>query len=184
MNWRRERYQWRIRGREIPLGGRTLVMGVLDVSGWQPRVGGTKAEGDAWLQRALELQALGADLIDLTAMGEKLAARISAEGVGNLVPVTSCQAAQRSASQATVDRKPSGRSIGSTSTPDWRNTRRSRGVPGGGLSSSPRIVSISRRSVPRAGLLWPSPSRSSTLVRRALGSKSVVSRLARSVTRS
>ena len=88
MNWRRERYQWRIRGREIPLGGRTLVMGVLDVSGWQPRVGGTKAEGDAWLQRALELQALGADLIDLTAMGEKLAARISADDeLRRMVPI-------------------------------------------------------------------------------------------------
>lgn len=88
MNWRRERFQWRIRGREIPLGGRTLVMGVLDVSGWQPRVGGTKAEGDAWLQRALELQALGADLIELTAMGEKLAARISADDeLRRMVPI-------------------------------------------------------------------------------------------------
>lgn len=88
MSWRRERYQWRIRGRELPLGGRTLVMAVLDVSGWQPRVGGTKAEGDAWLQRALELQALGADLIDLTAMAEKLAARISADDeLRRMVPI-------------------------------------------------------------------------------------------------
>ena len=89
MSWRRERYQWRIRGREIALGGRTLVMGVLDVSAWQPRVGGTKAEGEAWLQRALDLEAKGADLIDLTAMGEKLAtARISADDeLRRMVPI-------------------------------------------------------------------------------------------------
>jgi len=61
---------------------------VLDLSSWQVRVGGTKAEGDAWLERALVLQAQGADLIDLTAMGEKAATRVSADDeLRRLVPV-------------------------------------------------------------------------------------------------
>lgn len=59
----RQRYQWKLRDREVPLGGRTLIMGVLDAgAGASP---GERPDADEILQTALELQDQGADVIDV-----------------------------------------------------------------------------------------------------------------------
>ncbi len=88
MKWERQRYQWKIRDREISLGNRTLVIGALTVA---PR---DNAKGDSSdrrkaLDTVLEMQQAGADLIDLSAYpGPPAKGRLTAnEELRRLVPL-------------------------------------------------------------------------------------------------
>ena len=82
----RSRRPWKLADRELSLGASTLVMGVLDVS---TDAFAGKPDPEACLTRALELQDLGAALIDLTALPARAASRRLSDDdeLPRLVPV-------------------------------------------------------------------------------------------------
>jgi dihydropteroate synthase len=86
---KRKRYVWKLKEREIQLGDRTLVMGVLNVTPDSFFDGGRYADPDRAFARALELEEQGADLIDIGAESTRPgSARISeAEELRRLIPV-------------------------------------------------------------------------------------------------
>jgi len=86
---RRKRYVWKLKERELQLGDRTLVMGVLNVTPDSFYDGGRYADPDRAFARAIELEAEGADIIDIGAESTRPgSARISeAEELRRLVPV-------------------------------------------------------------------------------------------------
>ncbi len=63
----RKRYQWKLQDREIQLGERTLIMGVLNVTPDSFSDGGRYLDPDLAYARALELEDQGADIIDIGA---------------------------------------------------------------------------------------------------------------------
>lgn len=76
MNYVRKRFPWIFRGVETPLGARTLVSAVLDVS--SAAIPG-KPDPDLLAARAEELQSMGADFLDVCALpvrptGKRIAA--------------------------------------------------------------------------------------------------------------
>ncbi len=85
MNYVRKRFPWIFRGAETPLGARTLVSAVLDVS--SQAVPG-KPDPDLLAARAEELQSLGADFVDVCALPVRpTGKRISADDeLQRLVP--------------------------------------------------------------------------------------------------
>ena len=70
----RDRLPWKIRNRELILGPRTLLMGVLDAGASDEE----RASPDALLERAIGMHRDGADLLDVQALAEG-----SAHGVGS-----------------------------------------------------------------------------------------------------
>jgi dihydropteroate synthase len=84
-----KRYSWRLKHREIPLGDRTLIMGVLNVTPDSFSDGGMYADPDRAFARALELEDEGADIIDVGAESTRPgSARINeAEELRRLIPV-------------------------------------------------------------------------------------------------
>ena len=87
MELTRDRYPWKLRTHELTLGARTLVMGVLDVSGAQGA--GSSQAVNALLEEALAIQAAGADLIDVSAQPNRgIPRRMTAdEELRQMVPV-------------------------------------------------------------------------------------------------
>jgi dihydropteroate synthase len=87
MNWTRQRYQWRIRDAEIPLGARTLITGILDVNLFLGETG--RPERDETLRAAQQMEEQGASLVDVTAQGDPIeTAVISSDAeLRRLVPV-------------------------------------------------------------------------------------------------
>lgn len=85
MNYVRKRFPWIFRGSETPLGARTLVSAVLDVS--SQAIPG-KPDPDVLRGRAEELQNLGADFLDVCALPVRpTGKRISADDeLQRLVP--------------------------------------------------------------------------------------------------
>jgi dihydropteroate synthase len=85
----RKRYVWKLKHREINLGERTLLMGVLNVTPDSFSDGGKYAEPDRAFARAIELEEEGADIIDIGAESTRPgSARISAaEELRRLIPV-------------------------------------------------------------------------------------------------
>ena len=85
----RKRFEWRLRDRTLQLGERTLIMGVLNVTPDSFSDGGKYQDPDRAFARAVELEELGADLIDIGAESTRPgSARISeAEEMRRLVPV-------------------------------------------------------------------------------------------------
>jgi len=83
----RQRYQWRIRDAEIPLGTRTLVSGIIDLNEFLGESG--KPDRDAVLQAAQRMVQAGAGLVDVTAQHDPIeAAVLSSDGeLRRLVPV-------------------------------------------------------------------------------------------------
>ena len=63
----RKRFEWRLRDRTLQLGERTLIMGVLNVTPDSFSDGGKYQDPDRAFARAVELEELGADLIDIGA---------------------------------------------------------------------------------------------------------------------
>jgi dihydropteroate synthase len=85
----RKRYFWKLKHRELNLGDRTLLMGVLNVTPDSFSDGGKYSDPDRAFARAVELEEEGADILDIGAESTKPgSARISAaEELRRLVPV-------------------------------------------------------------------------------------------------
>ena len=84
-----KRYHWKLQKREIILGERTLLMGVLNVTPDSFSDGGTYADPDKAFARALELEDLGADIIDIGAESTRPGSKRISEGeeLRRLIPV-------------------------------------------------------------------------------------------------
>jgi dihydropteroate synthase len=84
-----KRYQWKLKQREVLLGDRTLLMGVLNVTPDSFSDGGKYSDPDRAFARALELEDDGADILDIGAESTRPGSqRISeAEELRRLVPV-------------------------------------------------------------------------------------------------
>lgn len=63
----RKRFIWKLKGRELPLGDRTLIVGIVNLTPDSFSDGGKYMEPDTAYSRALELEELGADIIDIGA---------------------------------------------------------------------------------------------------------------------
>jgi len=85
----RRHFVWKLRGRELLTGERTLIMGVLNVTPDSFSDGGKYLEPDLAFARAIELEEQGADIIDIGAESTRPGAeRVSeAEELRRLVPV-------------------------------------------------------------------------------------------------
>src|SRR4028118_1609457 len=85
----RTRTNWKIRDHVLMVGERTLIMGVLNVTPDSFSDGGKYLDPDAAADRALEMEAQGADLIDIGAESTRPGSeRINAgEELRRLVPV-------------------------------------------------------------------------------------------------
>jgi dihydropteroate synthase len=85
----RKHYEWKIRGRVLQLGERTLILGVLNVTPDSFSDGGKYQDPDRAFARAVELEEEGADIIDIGAESTRPGStRISeAEELRRLVPV-------------------------------------------------------------------------------------------------
>lgn len=84
-----KRYQWKLTQRELILGDRTLLMGILNVTPDSFSDGGQYADPDRAFARAIELEDEGADILDLGAESTRPGSqRISeAEELRRLIPV-------------------------------------------------------------------------------------------------
>ncbi|MGO9257027.1 MAG: dihydropteroate synthase [Bryobacteraceae bacterium] len=80
---------WKLKSREIQLGERTVLMGVLNVTPDSFSDGGKYADPDRAFARALELEEQGADIVDIGAESTRPGSvRISAaEEIRRLIPV-------------------------------------------------------------------------------------------------
>lgn len=85
----RRRFDWKLRTQTLQLGERTLIMGVLNVTPDSFSDGGRYDDPERAVERALELEAAGADLIDVGAESTKPGStRVpEAEELRRLVPV-------------------------------------------------------------------------------------------------
>src|SRR5579885_3573113 len=85
----RKTYYWKLKQREIKLGERTVILGVLNITPDSFSDGGKYLEPDRAFARAIELEEQGADIIDIGAESTRPgAAPISAaEELRRLVPV-------------------------------------------------------------------------------------------------
>src|SRR5215210_1054484 len=85
----RTRTNWKVRDHVFTLGERTLIMGVLNVTPDSFSDGGKYLDADAAAARALELEAQGADIVDIGAESTRPGSeRINAgEELRRLVPV-------------------------------------------------------------------------------------------------
>ena len=85
----RKRFLWKLKQREIQLGDRTLILGVLNVTPDSFSDGGRFLDPDRAFARALELEEQGADIIDIGAESTRPGStRVSeAEEKRRLIPV-------------------------------------------------------------------------------------------------
>ena len=85
----RKLFYWKLKKREIKLGERTILMGVLNVTPDSFSDGGKYADPDRAFARAVELEEQGADIIDIGAESTRPgSARIpAAEEMRRLIPV-------------------------------------------------------------------------------------------------
>ena len=63
----RKRFEWKLKNREIPLGERTLIVGILNVTPDSFSDGGKYLDPDRAFARAVEIEEEGADVIDIGA---------------------------------------------------------------------------------------------------------------------
>jgi dihydropteroate synthase len=84
-----KRYQWKLKQRDIVLGDRTLLMGVLNVTPDSFSDGGKYSDPDRAFARAVELEEEGADILDIGAESTRPGSqRIpEAEELRRLVPL-------------------------------------------------------------------------------------------------
>ena len=85
----RKLFYWKLKNREIRLGERTLILGVLNVTPDSFSDGGKYLDPDRAFARALALEEAGADILDIGAESTKPgSSRIAAnEELRRLVPV-------------------------------------------------------------------------------------------------
>src|ERR1035438_453405 len=67
LNVTRKRFEWKLRDRTLNLGDRTLIIGVLNVTPDSFSDGGAYLDPDRAFARAIELEELGADILDIGA---------------------------------------------------------------------------------------------------------------------
>ncbi len=86
---KRKRFEWKLKSRSIQLGERTLLVGVLNITPDSFSDGGRYEDPDRAFARAVELEEMGADIIDVGAESTRPGSlRISeAEELRRLVPV-------------------------------------------------------------------------------------------------
>jgi dihydropteroate synthase len=84
----RKHYEWRLKNRTLPLGDRTLILGVLNLTPDSFSDGGKYLDPDRAFARAVELEEQGADIIDVGAESTRPGSqRVSeAEELRRLVP--------------------------------------------------------------------------------------------------
>ena len=84
-----KRYTWKLKQRNLLLGDRTWIMGILNVTPDSFSDGGQYGDPDRAFARALELEDEGADILDIGAESTRPgSARVSeAEELRRLVPV-------------------------------------------------------------------------------------------------
>lgn len=84
-----KRYRWKLKQREVVLGERTLIMGVLNLTPDSFSDGGQYAEPERAFARAVQLEEEGADIIDIGAESTRPgSARLpEAEELRRLIPV-------------------------------------------------------------------------------------------------
>ena len=75
------RYRWRLRSRELDLGARTLVMGIVNVTPDSFSDGGEFLERDRAVAHALQMLDEGADIIDLGGESTRPGAQVGNSGV-------------------------------------------------------------------------------------------------------
>ena len=78
---RRPRYTWRLRSRELALGERTLVMGILNVTPDSFSDGGRFLSRDHAVGHALQMLEEGADIIDVGGESTRPGVRVAESGV-------------------------------------------------------------------------------------------------------
>lgn len=85
----RKRFEWKIRGEAVPLGERTLIAGVLNITPDSFSDGGKFLDPDAAYAQAIALEDAGADFIDIGAESTRPGAQkiSAAEELRRLVPV-------------------------------------------------------------------------------------------------
>jgi dihydropteroate synthase len=85
----RRRFDWKLKTRTLQLGERTLIMGILNVTPDSFSDGGKYDDPDRALAQALELEAAGADLLDVGAESTRPGAARVPEGeeLRRLIPV-------------------------------------------------------------------------------------------------
>ena len=85
----RKLYTWKLKDREIRLGERTLIVAILNITPDSFSDGGRYEDPDRAYARALEMEELGADIIDIGAESTRPgSSRISAaEELRRLIPV-------------------------------------------------------------------------------------------------
>src|SRR5688572_10964147 len=85
----RKRFQWKVRDRQLVIGSRTLIMGVLNVTPDSFSDGGNYSDPDRAFARAMELEDQGADIIDIGAESTRPGSSRISEGeeLRRLVPV-------------------------------------------------------------------------------------------------
>ena len=85
----RKRTYWKLKQREIPLGERTVLLGVLNVTPDSFSDGGKYSDPDRAFARAIEIEEQGADIVDIGAESTRPGSeRISvAEEIRRLIPV-------------------------------------------------------------------------------------------------
>ncbi len=84
-----KRYQWKLKHREIVLGDRTLLMGILNLTPDSFSDGGKYADPDRAFARAMELEDEGADILDIGAESTRPGSQRIAEPeeLRRLIPV-------------------------------------------------------------------------------------------------
>ncbi len=85
----RKRYEWRLKDRQIQLGDRTLIVGILNVTPDSFSDGGKYLDPDRAFSRAVEIEEEGADIVDIGAESTRPGSgRLSEEDeLRRLVPV-------------------------------------------------------------------------------------------------
>jgi dihydropteroate synthase len=85
----RKHYQWKLKQRELLLGERTVILGILNVTPDSFSDGGRYLDPDRAFARAIELEEQGADIIDIGAESTRPGAErvAEAEELRRLVPV-------------------------------------------------------------------------------------------------
>ncbi|MBV8807898.1 MAG: dihydropteroate synthase [Acidobacteriaceae bacterium] len=83
------RYQWKLKERELALGERTLLMGVLNVTPDSFSDGGLYSDPDRAFARAMELEDQGADILDVGAESTRPGSKRipESEELRRLIPV-------------------------------------------------------------------------------------------------
>ena len=80
---RRPAYLWKLRSRQLELGARTLIMGVLNVTPDSFYDGGRYLDRSAAVEHAARLLEEGADFIDVGGESTRPGARVSSDASGD-----------------------------------------------------------------------------------------------------